>query len=687
MFPDRRHARELHGRDAEVGRILRLLRGSAPLTITITGPIGIGKSALLEEIRRRAPRGVVFEGDGRRRVVTRAVALGVRDEHEIALPPLDAHASIRLLADAARLDLDLLAGPERAALARLAAESEGHPEVLEHLAARLAIRSPSRLARALLHGGTGREALAGRDLSARLRAATSALDRRTRKVARALAATTTSFALETAEALVDVPVDDAIERLIAAGLVIAESRRFVVLRAFRPFLGRSPRARARLTRHLVARLEAGLPRGAIVESREEIFAALADARRRRWSRAEISLACALGALARAGDPEPARLRDEIEKTLDHRGDRAALVLAHGDAAWFAGDAARAARSYARAEAAARRSGDRAARSLAAIRRATVSTDLGTIDEGLRHLARGRRFASPKEAALAHGIEGRLRRARDDHAGALVAYERQEDAARALGDGWLEASAIANRAECHDALGAHDLALALYARARRKLVAVDRTSAAVIDGYAGLLSWRHVGAAAAIRFFRAALRTVVGPRYQAIFAAAHAAVLAETGDHMRAARQLTVAEEAMPDEPSVALAFLIVTHARADAASRAALRPRIELELAKARFTEHEGSFRAALRRCLGEGPAAKPVDRAALSRHPRLVALLALLEANDAPLSPQEIFARLWPDERVPATTAAARVRKAISLLRGLGMAGTIVTVDGRYLVRRAGAG
>ena len=180
-IPSPRRARQLHGRERELDLIAGIVRrlGAGPSRqITIVGAMGIGKTRLLREaalVTKATRAGLVsFEDDarveGQALRITTATTPGGPEIEEIVVElgvlgcPDRAGAmtsgapsatsirrspAVRMLADAARMDLEALNDDGIGALGRIAARSDGHPIIIEQLAGWLYVMSPADLASVL----------------------------------------------------------------------------------------------------------------------------------------------------------------------------------------------------------------------------------------------------------------------------------------------------------------------------------------------------------------------------------------------------------------------------------------------------------------------------------------------------------------------------------------------------------
>lgn len=740
--PPPRRARRLHGREREVDRLVLLLRRRVPF-VTVTGIPGIGRRRVIEEAARIAS---AF-GTPLTRVRAATCPFGERGEHEVPLGPLRVpervggildrgsiarSPAVSLLLDAASLDLEALTDANRLAVGELARRSDGHPAVLEHLAGWLWFLEPAELVRCL----DAREvALVARAQRGALRAAFAALDSSTREVLRAVAVTCGPFDAPTARACVRASrrahVPHALLTLVRAGFLLRsgaeDAPRFRVIAPLREVLGKAAeRARVRLTTHL-SRLAKPLlgptlidrTRVArILDARDEVLAAWEDARG-RGAGEELSLAAALGALARSGDAEAKRLSECIEQTIESRSearDTPALAIAAGDAAWVTGAPKRADRWYRVAAQGALRGGDDALRALSWTRRATLGPDLGDVEKAQRMLQKASALAHRSEdrrvVTLTVAIGGYLARARGDARAALEAYDEQSALAHRARDAYTVAVAEVNAADCHLALGEHALSVSRYERARRVLATFDPGWARILEGYMGLSAWESNALGESLPRFGRALRGPIAPRFRVLFGAARAAVLAELGELPRGRSALAAAEADAQDDtrdvatfPLDAARLLVAFAAATDAPCRRAIRARMRALAALrgsalAPFAEDERAFRAALARA---GKARKPARETsearrasaasreptaglrALEHRPRLRAVVDELERagrEGRPRTALEIFRAVWPTERVPRATAEARVRKSISVLRAFGLRGRLATEAGAYVLR-----
>jgi tetratricopeptide (TPR) repeat protein len=739
--PARRSAVALHGREREVDAIVDLVRRRAAGCVTVTGMVGIGKSRVVAEARRRlsvdartdarfvdgAPVDELAVSGREIVVVTAPALLGVTREHEVALGLLEVprvgrgivdDASLRrspalaLLADAARVEREALSRDELLALARVAAASDGHPVVLEHLAGWLWSLSPPELLEALERLEI---ALVPPELARRLGRARAALSPVDREILAAIAETTGELDARAVRAAVRARsrpfAARAIHALIASGWLVrcgsaAEPR----VRVCAPFRGLArgrtgAGARRRLTRHHALRARPLLAAPVVdralvarlVPVREELLASWFDAHARE-DEDEVPLAVALAAVVTSGDPAAVELAGYVGATA-RRYPRARLLVAHGDALWLAGAPDEADAVYERARRRAAVERDVRVEAHAWIRRATLGPERAAMGEAHAHLARGarlaRRSADGRLLALAAAIRGFLVRAEGNPRLALAAYEEQAEHGRRVGDLFHEASADANAAECHLALGERALGLARYERGLGRMKRVDPTWARALEGYMGLGAWESGALSEALTRLRRALGATLTPRFRAVFAAARAGVLAELGEGGRAKRALLRADAASASAskraPHEALraAWLLVASANTDAASR----PEIERQIVtflRERATvgsEDERPFLRALARMSARaGRLAPRLSDGALDGRPRLARVLEVLSnhaARGEAATPAALFRAAWPDSTgVPERTADARVRKAISLLRAFGLRGAIETTPEGYLLR-----
>jgi tetratricopeptide (TPR) repeat protein len=741
--PPSRRADGMHGRARELDAIVEVARRRSASCVTITGMIGIGKSRLLDEARRRlSAEGIAARfWDGGPTddppidraattvlLVASAIALGVPREREVplgALPtPGSDLAAVRrsaacvLLADAARLELDALGADELRAIGRVAEASDGHPAVLEQLAGWLALLSPLETVTALEEGTLG---LVPSKLALRLRGLVHALDSDAREVLAAVAEMVAPFDLGAARAVIRASrrpkLPSTLARLVAGGWLLREGRpeapRWRVIAPFRAILRgrRGDEARGRLTDHFARQARPLLELAVtdrtrvapLLEARAGVVASWEDAHA-RGDDAELVLAASLAAIATSGDADVARHAVRIASSLaahPRTPHRARLEIAHGDALWFSGDVRGADERFGGAATRARRDGHLAVEALAWVRRATLGPELGRIDVAEKQLERGSRLAArcdqPRVLVLAMGIRGFLLRARGDIAGALTAFDEQAELARRAGDVFYTASADANAADCHLVLGERALGRDRYESARRAMKRVDPGWARTIEGYMGLAAWEVEAHGEAVSRLGRALGGRIAPRFRVVFAAARAGVLAALGELARARSALARAEEAAidhgPNAPieAVRAATLLVRLAHAnDVPSRRAVTRAISDWLAarEGSIAEDERPFHAALARGVkrpdrNTGGGLFPAS--VLDGRPRLARVYAVLaaRAGRGPVSAADLFRAAWPEEtRLDHGAADARVRKAVSLLRALGLRGSIVTTDGGYALR-----
>jgi tetratricopeptide (TPR) repeat protein len=734
-----------------VDTIVDLVRRRAARCVTVTGMIGIGKTRVLDEARRKLAgvphvrfvdstaheQALAIETHDDILVVASPTLRGGLHEREVALgglriPEAGAAADLRairrspavaLLSDAARIDLDLITTEELRALARIARAADGHPAVLEQLAGWLWRLSPAEVAGGIDEGSI---ACVPRDLARRLKRGLRALAPDEREVLAAVAEANAPFDLQLARAAVRAQrrpgLPAVLASLVAGGWLARAGRpeapRMRVPTPFRVLLRGRARgmSRRRLTLHFAARARSAvLDRAvadrskltALLEARDEVLASWEDAHARR-DPAELALAAALASVATSGDPAVAQHAARIRSSIDaHPRDprRARLEIACGDALWFSGDPQAADACFETAIARARTQRDRTIEAFGWTRRATLGPELGRLDVAEAQLARANELArtsnEPLVLTLATGIRGFLRRAAGDQLGALAAFDEQAELARRAGDVFYTATADASAADCHLVLGEHAFGRLRYARAFTAMKQVDAAWAHTLEGYMGLAAWEVGALAEAASRCRRATRAAVGPRFRVVFAAARAGVLAELGEHARASSALTRAEEAAaehgsaaaPAESALLAAGLLVALARSahDDASRRAVthRIRVFLRTRGPAVSEDERPFIAALGRATkrtsrgGATPARASHLEVALEGRPRLARVLAALRScsvRDEVVTSLDLFRAAWPDEpTVDGARAEARVRKAISLLRELGLRGAIVTTERGY--------
>lgn len=787
-IPSPRRARQLHGRERELDLIAGVVRRLGPgpsRQITIVGSMGIGKTRLLREaalVTKTTRAGLVsFEDDAAaahverealrittattprgpemEEIVVELGVLGCPDRGamtSVGAPPaasIRRSAAVRMLADAARMDLDALNDDGIGALGRIAARSDGHPVVIEQLAGWLYVMSPVDLAGVLEEDTSFR--LVPLAFEQRLRRALAALDAEAREVLAAVAVTTGAFDLAAARATVRARQRSTLHRALAVlvlqGWLVRDdasgmSPRWRVITPFAPLAQGRRRglagARARLTKHYAQQADAWILSRAVadrskvarlIDARVEVVASWEDAHARRDDD-ELPLAAALATIATSGDPNVARHAERIRASIKsmksmHRGPltrprtrrRARLEIACGDALWFSGRPKEADACYAAAISAFKApankdASDIAVESLAWIRRATLGPELGDLDEAHRHLDRATTLAhacretEPLVLVLATAIRGFLRRAANDVRGALEAFDAQSDLAERAGDVFYVASAEASAADCHLSLGENEVGRVRYERAHREMKRVDPAWASTLEGYMGLAAWEVGDHTDAISRCRRAVATGrIGPRFRVIFIAAHAGALAELDEASRAATHaLERASRALADdsqaagatgERAVRAASLLVMHARSrsDVASLRAVESRIRDYLAKhgpSAISEDERAFVRALERVLrppsarapSRAPSSHPSTTWSLEGRPRLARVLAALRAcsrESDVVTSMALFRAAWPRETsIDPKAADARVRKAVSLLREIGLRGAIVTVDGGYKLR-----
>lgn len=668
-------------------------------------------------------------------VVAGPAALGARREREVALGALRTPSAemggrfdpavlrrspaVLLLCDAARIDLDELTVDELCDVGHVADASDGHPAVLEQLAGWLTLLCARDLAAAIDDGAVS---LLPRALRRSWNVERRALGAADREVLAAVAAARSSFDARTARAAVRpqrrAQVAASLARLVSGGWLLREGRptapRLRVIRPLRELLvderaGRG--ARRRLTKHFAERVrpifEGTLADRSnvaeLLDARDEIVTAWEDAHA-RGDALELPLAAALSVITASGAPDAAQHAERIFASIAAHPQaprRARLELAYADALWFAGDAARADAFFDVARRGARRASDASLEALAWIRRATLGPELGDLDVADAQLRRAHRLLAridePRLRVLATGIHGFLLRARGDLEGALAAFGAHADLARAVGDTFQAALADASAADCHLARGRLALGLARYERAHRAMTRVDAGWARTIEGYMGLAAWESGALSEALARLGHALAGALTPRFCVVFSAARAGVFAELDEPPRAKAALARAEDAASGSTlaphALAEASLLVDHALAtDRASRRAARARIaqHLRTHPTPMAEDGRSFFRALERVRDrDGDASAPraaLPASALDGRPRLARVFTVLAERDdgAVTSAAELFRAAWPDERhVDRATADARVRKAVSLLRALGLRGSLITVDGGYTLRR----
>lgn len=783
-IPSPRRARQLHGREREldlIAGIVRRLAPGRPQQITIVGAMGIGKTRLLREaalVTKTTRAGLVsFEDDAHvegqaLRITTATTPCGPEIEENVvelgvlgcpdragamtsgapSATSIRRSPAVRMLADAARMDLEALNDDGIGALGRIAARSDGHPVVIEQLAGWLYVMSPVDLASVLEEDTSLR--LVPVAFEKRLRRALAALDAEAREVLAAVAITTGAFDLAAARATVRARQRSSLPRALAAlvlhgwlvrhdeGATSGTSPRWRVITPFAELAQGRRRglegARARLTKHYAHRADAWILSRAVadrskvarlIDARAEVVASWEDAHARRDAD-ELPLAAALASIATSGDPNVARHAERIRASIksisgSHRTPRtsyrrrARLEIACGDALWFSGRPKEADACYAAAALEAQSSKERsdvAVASLAWIRRATLGPELGDLDEAHRHLDHATTLAhactdtEPLVLVLATAIRGFLRRAANDVRGALEAFDAQSDLAERAGDVFYVASAEASAADCHLSLGENEVGRVRYERALREMKRVDAAWARTLEGYMGLAAWEVGDHAEAISRCRRAVTTgLIGPRFRVIFMAAHAGALAELGETSRAATHaLERASRAFADdsraagatgERAIRAASLLVMHARSrgDGASLRAVESRIRDHLAKhgpSAISEDERAFVRALERVLRSpragarprAPSSPPSTAWSLEGRPRLARVLAALRAcarESDVVTSMALFRAAWPSETsIDPKAADARVRKAVSLLREIGLRGAIVTVDGGYKLR-----
>lgn len=743
VVPTPRRARLLHGRDREVDAVLAAIRRRSARCVTLTGPIAIGKSRLLEEVRQRlAAEGirarlvdgadeVVPPKDDSDVLVGAAQALvGLPREQEVvvgALPvPTGPDASdpiavrrspaVTLLADAAELELETLTADVVCALGRIAVASDGHPAVLEQLAGWLWMLSPHELASSLDDGSVD---VLPPALSRRIRSAFDAFERDSRDVLLAVAETSAAFDLDAARAAVHPRLRQGLPQrlamLVTSGWLLRagskEAPRWRIIQPFRPLLqGRSPgAARRRLTSHYadIARPLVGSPIAdqravrTLIAAHDDLVAAWEDAHARHDA-VEVELAVGLASTLWDGPADVAQHAKRILGTLRAHGRspaRARLELAAGDALWISGDVRAADAMFAQLIRTARRARDVTNEAVGWLRRAMLGPEVGRLAESQELLATGTELAArcdePRVRAFAINCRGFLLRAAGDAAGALAAFDEEVELAREIGDLFYVSRADAHAVDCHLVLGQYSLGRHRYDRACRSMKSVYPGWARTLEGYIGLAAWEGGVPAEAASRCRRALGGPLAPRFGIVFTAARAGALAELGEHARAAMVLARAEAMLARNPSPAgqeavhaAGLLVAYGAVSDEASRRALRARIDAYLERRRnaVAKDERPFVRAFERAISleTEPPASSIPEGALSGRPRLVKVLAVLrEAKGEPVSTTALFRAVWADDAgVDEQKADARVRKAISLLRELGLRGAIRKTEEGYSLR-----
>ncbi len=734
LIPKPRRSTHLHGRERELESVMALLRRGSARCVTITGPIGIGKTRFVDELRRklrgerlrlRFVDGPITGSDDDVQVVAGPALLGLPGEREIVLGGLDFPAgadagdaialrrspAVALLADAAGLDLETLDERALTALGRVAAASEGHPAVLEQLAGWLWVLAPLEVATAIEEGSLD---LLSPDLTKRLRAGLAELDPDAREVLASLAETTGPFDLDAARAAVRAQRQRGLPRVLAelvtSGWLLRagskEAPRWRVLAPFRSLLrAEAPgAARLRLTAHYANRTRPVLERvvpsqstAELFEARDEIIASWEDAHARR-DPDEIPLAVALASISWNGDRDVARHVERIRATLrahPRAPRRARLEFACGDALWISGALEEADASYTRAITRARRDRDVSLEAVGWIRRASLAPETGRLDLAEKQIATAtelaQRCADPRVLAFATSTRGLLRRAAGDVAGALATFEEEVELAHAIGDPLYIARSEAAAADCHLVLGEYALGRMRYERAFQIARRIYPGWARILEGEMGLAAWEVGALAEAVSRCRRAIGGSLPPRYRVVFAAAIAGARAELGEHARAATALVRAEamatgDATSQPALRAAALLVALAGAADERSRRAARSRITTYIAKRgpAVADFDRAFVRALERVAQSAARPAPlVPEGALDGRPRLEKVLAALrDAGGEPVSSSTLFAAVWPNERLDAAKADARVRKSISLLRDLGLRGAIVKSDDGYALR-----
>ena len=221
------------GRDQLRAEVLELLEHDGPL-VTLTGIGGIGKTHLatdvadglpdLEVLDDTEPRAVeqrLTSAPDRRVLATSRLPLGLPVEHVVAVPPLDAEASLRLFREVAartapRVDLDAQAGR----VTELCAFLGGIPLGLVLAATRLRVVGLERL-----HQGLATSLDLVADLAAALQGSLDRLDDGPRALAEALSVFGAPVPLDAVEAVrPGAGTLDDLTVLVESGLVQVEDR-------------------------------------------------------------------------------------------------------------------------------------------------------------------------------------------------------------------------------------------------------------------------------------------------------------------------------------------------------------------------------------------------------------------------------------------------------------------------------
>jgi len=588
--------------------------------------------------------------------------------------------ALELLLDAAGLQKEDLAPPEQEDAIVIARLSGGVPAVVEMLAARARVWPLAAVRRRGLAPLRPRlaelfepflKAVGLHGLLERLAPVAGALDARL---------------LETLGA-----DDDAIEELLRTSIAEPLNRRdgtplFRISPPIRAAVRPRAADTARFRRWLEAEAAAaigpdgigplGEVRASLVGWEEDLEAAV-----EAGGEAISELAICRASLVAVGAATTGPWREALDRAAEGEGELAPRALiARGDVRYFEGSSRSAAKDYRRAKRHARGS----VRTLAAIRLATLAGDSGDASAARRLLADARRSTrDPWLHALGAGIEGRLTRTEGRFAAGEACFAEQRRLAVRAGDRWLVATADANRAACLEDLGRMEEALRRYRAALRLMGRVDPHWKRILEGYYGAL-WLELGdprnAEAALR--RSLSGRTQSRRFTLLFSLFRAAALFELGDVLPAEALVQEVEAAalgrrdFEPDPIIVRAIELVQRLASDAVSEADLRGPEDLTPILACLARRGG---AAPKVVVDRGgtwfrtPSGARID---LARRPVLVRIVRVL-ARGEPLSRCELAARVWPAEPW-SKTLDARLRKAISLLRGLGLTG-IETAGGAY--------